>query len=505
MIKSKWSFIGFCAFLISICSGCSSRASHSEYSSKVSSDDIALNSISVKMETSMLLDSSLSLYLKGSWDDYASAILLNRESDFVFIGELPELSRGTYSYYTLINNDENYREIHAYSHTFSHSEEELFHHINGYIAIPEEERFWTMENGMTGNIVEKSESELTIENYSWLSGFAMRECENVSTSSYEIKAHFKGTKGLPAQDETYIGFVPYYQNAENYLVCYVQWCDWDGFANCIREIGMTGFIDGVDVGWNDIWNPSSISTSPATGFTLDLFREDEKFVVSFTGDDGQSFSGNFSISQLKDAPTAKLGVFVSNDFVEVSGFETADIAKQEEETYGYMVVGSVDSLRFVSASEFVMSNSRWCDGFVLREDPSVDEKYTVKAVMQGTKSAENSENVYIGLIPYYLDENNYLLVYLQWFDGKLKSIGCTGFHDGVSLGWNDYWNFQNLEIEPFDAVELSTEVDVAKHSLALSLSGIREEKTFSLIDRAGKKVGAYCMSDTVSYTRFEVN
>lgn len=124
--------------------------------------------------------------------------------------------------------------------------------------------------------------------------------------------------------------------------------------------------------------------------------------------------------------------------------------------------------------------------------------------MQGTKSAENAENVYIGLVPYYRDEANYLFVYLQWTNGKLKSVGCTGFQNGVSLGWNDYWSFQNLTIAPSDAIELSCAVDATKQSLTVSLSGIREEKTFSLIDRPGKKVGAYCMSDTVSYTHFEV-
>lgn len=502
-MKSRRILFGFVVFAMVLCAGCSSTTSRADSSSESSSGRETLTSLSAKVETSMLLDESFSLYLKGSWDHYASSVRLERESDFVFSGALPELTPGTYSYYTLIGDDENYREIKTYTHTFFSYGEELFHHVNGYILLPEEERVWSMENGKNGHIVEKSGSELTIENYSWLSGFAMRECTDVTGASYEVKAHFKGTKRLPAQDETYIGFVPYYRDAENYLVCYVQWCDWDGYANCIREIGMTGFIDGVDAGWNDIWNPLSVSTSPADGFALDLIREGSRFTISFTGDDGQSFSGSLSLPRLGDSLTSKLGIFVSNDAVEVADFKASDFIK-EEVNYGFEVVGSVDNLDLFSASSFTVTNSRWCDGFVLREEASVGDKYTLQAVMQGTKSAENAENVYIGLVPYYRDEANYLFVYLQWTNGKLKSVGCTGFQNGVSLGWNDYWSFQNLTIAPSDAIELSCAVDATKQSLTVSLSGIYEEKTFSLIDRPGNKVGAYCMSDTVSYTHFEV-
>ncbi|MBO4541193.1 MAG: hypothetical protein J5736_04380, partial [Bacilli bacterium] len=50
----------------------------------------------------------------------------------------------------------------------------------------------------------------------------------------------------------------------------------------------------------------------------------------------------------------------------------------------------------------------------------------------------------LGLLPYYVNDNNFVVVYLQWTaDGVIKSMGCTGRIGGTDLGWNDEWSFAN--------------------------------------------------------------
>lgn len=278
-----------------------------------------------KIEISQKISDDFKLYLKGSWDNYTSSTLLNKISTFQYVGNVTASinSDTTYSYYVLINDDAFYQE-HILNEKdnqiqFSSSDEEaiLTHKVMDFDSYPQNENQWSILNGPTSNVTE-TENGIKIENYSWQSGFVCR-ANTLGDKYYSMSAHFKGTKTSPYTDETYIGFVPYYFNSSNYLFAYVQWCNWDGFTTVVREIGITGYLNGVSAGWNDIFAPSTITTTPSTGFTLTMERTSTGFTATFLGDDGLTFSGSRSFSNLKTG-SDYLGIYVQNDVVEVTDY-----------------------------------------------------------------------------------------------------------------------------------------------------------------------------------------
>lgn len=283
------------------------------------------DSFKAYIEISQKLSDDFKLYLKGSWDNYTSSTLLNKISTFQYDGIVNATIEydTTYDYYVLINDDITYQE-HILNEKdnqiqFSSSDDEIIltHKVMDFNSYPQNENQWVVLNGPTSSVTE-TENGIKVENYSWQSGFVCKP-NTLGEKNYTMSAHFKGTKTSPYTDETYIGFVPYYFDSSNYLFAYVQWCNWDGYETVVREIGITGYLNGVSAGWNDIFAPSSITTTPSTGFTLTMERTSTGFTATFLGDDGLTFSGSRSFSNLKSG-SDYLGVYIQNDVVEVTDY-----------------------------------------------------------------------------------------------------------------------------------------------------------------------------------------
>ena len=82
-------------------------------------------------------------------------------------------------------------------------------------------------------------------------------------------------------------------------------------------------------------------------------------------------------------------------------------------------------------------------GFAVRETGLTDNYYISATLTCPKDSFGNDEDVTLGLVPYYVNDNNFVVTYLQWQDGLIKSIGCTGMIGGTNIGWNDCWTFAN--------------------------------------------------------------
>lgn len=303
----------------------STESSEPTISEEISETKKEWNGFKANIEISQKISDSFKLYLKGSWDDYAQSTLLTKVSDFVYEGDVSHKvdSDTVYEYYVLINDDANYKErvLNAKDNQiqFSSDNEQiaLTHKVMDFNNYPIVENQWTVLNGPTSQVSE-TENGIKVQNYSWQSGFVCQK-NTLGEDDYKMSAHFKGTKSSPYTDETYIGFVPYYFDNENYLFAYVQWCNWDGYQSVVREIGITGYLNGVSAGWNDIWNTNNVSTMPVTGFTLTMMRSGNTFTATFKGDDNQTFSGSRSFSSLKSG-SDYLGLYVQNDTVEIDSY-----------------------------------------------------------------------------------------------------------------------------------------------------------------------------------------
>ena len=96
-------------------------------------------------------------------------------------------------------------------------------------------------------------------------------------------------------------------------------------------------------------------------------------------------------------------------------------------------------------------------GFITRKADNADN-YKITANLKATITDYTKS--YVGIVPYYKDEGNYVVCYLQWENATsnaLKSIGCTGMIDGVDIGWHDFWSFQGLTPNMANGVDLTVE------------------------------------------------
>lgn len=104
--------------------------------------------------------------------------------------------------------------------------------------------------------------------------------------------------------------------------------------------------------------------------------------------------------------------------------------------------GTITVNNYVSHSNFAVTSSDEAIG-----------NYTVSVSGHGTMPYPNSKSVHIGLVPWYLDEDNFLYVYMEWspserptgmrvveFTGRVNGADPVVWKNGfVQSLWNDAW------------------------------------------------------------------
>ena len=81
-----------------------------------------------------------------------------------------------------------------------------------------------------------------------------------------------------------------------------------------------------------------------------------------------------------------------------------------------------------SPNNVTLTNAgNWMAGFAVKECIYADNYYISATLTCPSDNFAASEDVSLGLVPYYVNDNNFVVVYLQWTDSRvIKSIGCTG-------------------------------------------------------------------------------
>lgn len=143
--------------------------------------------------------------------------------------------------------------------------------------------------------------------------------------------------------------------------------------------------------------------------------------------------------------------------------------------------------------------SNWMAAFVTRRS-IVADGYRLSVDIR--TQARVGESVYIGVIPYYVDDLNYVVCYLQFqSDGKLKSIGCTGASNGVSLGWLDFWDFAGTSVDLQAGVHMEFVRD--GQNLTVKLNGITQTQAIGKMRADSAQVGVWSLcGGVVEYTAF---
>ncbi len=88
--------------------------------------------------------------------------------------------------------------------------------------------------------------------------------------------------------------------------------------------------------------------------------------------------------------------------------------------------------------------------------------YTYSADIRGTMGLPTSQTHYAGIVPWYLDESNYIVVYVEYADndrpGQVREIQITGKINGGNLDdaqWHDIW-CDGISIDPSVGYTLKT-------------------------------------------------
>lgn len=169
------------------------------------------------------------------------------------------------------------------------------------------------------------------------------------------------------------------------------------------------------------------------------------------------------------------------------------------------------------------------NGFETGEDFTTD--YTVRVKMTGNKELPLTSHVRQGIIPWYVDKDNYLVVYVEWADwdrpSEMRCVQVTGRIGGENLyvmdwnaftylqgsGWNDFWT-DGYAMAPSETYELVVEVYEQDDGIELifvlndaSGNWLKDGSVWvqkSEQTKQSGKVGLYAMSHEVTFSDFSV-
>lgn len=160
--------------------------------------------------------------------------------------------------------------------------------------------------------------------------------------------------------------------------------------------------------------------------------------------------------------------------------------------------------------------------FLVSNELVASGDYTVTCDILGTMDFPNSKLTHAGIVPWYLDNNNYIVIYMQWHNternNQLHQVQVTGRIDGQFLSvwknnvwnnsseWNDCWTDGKTissTSNPTLKVERKAENhDAYRYKIYINDIYIGEHGIRSDMESAQKegKIGFYAYNDTFTFT-----
>lgn len=381
-------------------------------------------------------------------------------------------------------------------------------------------------------------------------------------ANYSVAVDFDGTYNGNVDKVIYGGIVAWYQDVNNYVVVGVQWADFDR-PHEIRQVFVTGKVGGTRIAWADFWT-DNCGVFPADGVELMVTKVGKNFAFNLRGDNHAVKEGSVNVNGT-DTDTAKVGIVAVNDRFVFSNFETAVVIPDTSVTYNltsgtdvyqlvvyddnsailkhtadgiaqpdkvgtYVADGRNLTLTFgeetlyvkvydtTKTFEFyvpeapdedalVLDGSEAIATSVLRENVNGD--IVIDTDFVGTIT-EPGHAIKVGFNPWYVDENNYIDVYIEWSNAdrphEIRAMQITGKLAGETIGWFDIWcDGSNKLVSDgfhFTLTKAGKDFSVALTSGLWSKTGTR---TVNNIDtNLAYSVKAYALGDEISFSNLEV-
>ena len=300
---------------------------------------------------------------------------------------------------------------------------------------------------------------------------------NNMTGDYEVTYNVSGLAAKISSNVEF-RFYAWYVDENNYVEICVEWSSGDR-PHEIRAIHTKGNINGSFIGWNEDWgdNPNN-NTLPVDGFQLTVKKSGNVFTHTLTCPNGVVKTKSVTVNI---DTTAQYSVFMGamNDTFKVEQILKAEYEVEED-----------TSFKVTPESTYELAASKTGD-------------YEITIDVEGL-ATKISSNVEFRFYAWYVDENNYVEVCVEWSSGdrphEIRAIHTKGYINGEFIGWNEDWgdNPSNNTL-PVDGFKLTVKKtgNSFSHTLVCS-NGVTKSKTVTVnIDTTAEytiKLGA--MNDT---------
>lgn len=391
-------------------------------------------SIKLNVETQDVLPSYCDLYVKGLGEN----VKLQKVDAFNY-SATTTLKEGDYNLSFIINNEEQYKEYDS-NHLIQVRENnnEFNLKLDSFLSLPDEPidnvTFgWNQSaHAFESTFTATNESNVSILNKNWMAGFVYKKAK--IKDNYKLSMTIQTNSTI--NDQTYVGYCPYYVDDLNYIVIYLQWY-LNGSVYAVKGIGCTGAIDGKDIGWNDFWSFKDMNINLSQGVVIDTFKNGNALTVKI---------GNVQETQtfFKMGTSTQCYALWSYTDKVVNYTNISQVSDTSISAPSWIQSPCLSSQTYqvISDNEVTLQNdSNWLAGFIVRGTDYRDN-YTLEATITAEKDSYPGDNK-LGLVPLYIDSNNFIVCYLQWDNqGLIPSIVLTGLINGQDIGFQDIWDFQ---------------------------------------------------------------
>lgn len=356
--------------------------------------------------------------------------------------------------------------------------------------------------------------DLKIYSNDWNSNlFVKEQTEEIkNTASYTISAHIQTESNAPVDyDQMALGFVVYYENQENYLIAYTQWVNFDKDGWC-REFNLTGFVNGEDVSWHDMWLEGA-HINPHDGIDFSVTREKTNFNFSLNYQ-GTEYKKSTSIDQVGDKKTTSLGIF-NQDRKEVT-YSSITYKKYVAPSNFEITSGNATVKEEDGKVIYNVPTINWKTGFAVKnyEELAGKTKYTISTHLQTTSSTPFSQEAYWGIVLYYENEANFLMLYEDYNADRPngRSLTIIGNENGspIQPEWGEQKWLDDLPIHPQNGFDVEVKRDGLTFTTKVTQGStvIDWEYTRTGFDgtKTGTKVGLWGNGaiGTITATNFKV-
>ena len=326
-----------------------------------------------------------------------------------------------------------------------------------------------------------------------------------ASTSYTMSAHIQTEASTPVTENMGYGLVPYYVDDNNYFIVYLNYWTSDR-PHEVRTVSIDGRIGGQllheTYGWTESWADGS-AWNPINGVDLSVTRSKGTYTVvaSGTNDAGETISLSRSVSvnaAIESVSTEKIGVYAHGTGKTVFTSFTAEANPVYRDwTVANRSTSSITTVNEDADGVHLYAESTLIDGTYYDvavaefEEVIGETKYTYSANIESSLSVPVDGTNYIGLVPYYVDDDNYLICYVEFSSstgGYAREAQLTGYIGGTWVGYHDLWMSSGSTGDPLPA---SFRMEIVRDgtSFQVSVSGGEVARTFDPVIISGASEG----------------